>query len=114
MTALRDIWPYLVLIVIGFMPNEVWRMLGLVLSRGIDDDSEIIIWVRTVATAILTGVVGKLIMTAPGSLGTVPMWVRLTAAAVGMAAYFLLRQSVLAAVMTGTVAIAGGMALFGQ
>ena len=41
-------------------------MLGIVASRGIDEGSELIIWVRAVATAILTGVVSKIVVFAPG------------------------------------------------
>ena len=113
MSSLGDFAPYLMLILVGFLPNEVWRMIGLVLARGIDEDSEIIVWVRAVATAIMTGVVGKLVVFAPGALGAVPMWVRIGAVSLGMLAYFLRRGSVLAAVTTGTAAIALGMLLFG-
>jgi hypothetical protein len=113
MNALAEFSPYLVLIVVGFLPNEVWRMVGLVVSHGIDEGSEIIVRVRAVATAILTGVVGKLVIFAPGSLGAVPMWVRLGAVVVGMLMFFALGRSVLAAVTTGTVAIALGMLLVG-
>lgn len=114
MSALGDLAPYLVLVLVGFLPNEVWRMIGLVLSHGVDDESEIIVWVRAVATAILTGVVGKLVVFAPGSLGAVPLWVRLAALALGMLAYFLVRRSVFAAVIAGTVAVAIGMLIFGR
>src|SRR5260370_24905058 len=62
MSLLGDWWPYLLLILAGFLPNEVWRMLGVVASRGIDEGSELLIWVRAVATAILTGVVSKIVV----------------------------------------------------
>jgi branched-subunit amino acid transport protein len=113
MNALVDLSPYALLILVGFLPNEVWRMLGLVLSRGIEEDSEIIVWVRAVATAIMTGVVGKLILFAPGALAQVPLWVRIGAAALALAAFMLLRKSVMAAVIVGPCAIALGMLLFG-
>jgi hypothetical protein len=114
MSAFADLAPYVLLILVGFLPNEVWRMLGVVLARGIEEDSEIIVWVRAVATAIMTGVVGKLVVFAPGALAQVPLWVRLAAGALGMLAFFLLRNSVLAAVAVGTGAIALGMVLFGS
>jgi Branched-chain amino acid transport protein (AzlD) len=107
--VLRDGWPYLLLIVVGFLPNEVWRMLGLVAARGIDENSELIIWVRAVATATLTGVVSKIIVFAPGALGTAPLWVRLGAAALGVAAFFLMRRSVLAGLVAGVLAMLTGM-----
>ena len=48
-------------------------MLGIVASRGIDEGSELIIWVRAVATAILTGIISKIVVFAPGALGGVPL-----------------------------------------
>jgi len=109
MSLLSDRWPYLVLILAGFLPNEVWRMLGVVASRGINEESELIIWVRAVATAILTGVVSKIVVFAPGALGSVPLAVRLAAAAAGMAAFFLMRRSMFAGVVTGMLAVLTGM-----
>ena len=108
-TPVGDWWPYLLLILAGFLPNEVWRMLGIVASRGIDEGSELIIWVRAVATAILTGVVSKIVVFAPGALGTVPLGVRLAAAAAGMAAFFVMKRSVFAGVVTGMLAVLAGM-----
>jgi hypothetical protein len=109
MNVVGELWPYLILILAGFLPNEVWRMLGIVASSGVDEGSELIIWVRAVATAILTGVVSKIVVFAPGALGGVPLTVRLAAAAAGMAAFFLLRRSVFAGVVTGTLAVLVGV-----
>lgn len=106
---LTDWWPWLLLIVVGFLPNEMWRMLGMVASRGIDEESELIIWVRAVATATLTGVVSKIVVFAPGALATVPLAVRLCAVAAGLAAFFVMRQSVFAALATGVAAILVGI-----
>ena len=108
-----ELWPYLVLILAGFLPNEVWRLLGVVASRGIDEGSELITWVRAVATAILTGVVGKLVIFAPGALAGVPLGVRLGAIALGTAAFMLSGRSVFAGVATATAAIVAGMLAFG-
>ena len=38
-----ELSPYLVLILVGFLPNEIWRALGLVLARGLNEDSEIVV-----------------------------------------------------------------------
>jgi hypothetical protein len=109
MSFLSDWWPYLFLVAVGFLPNEVWRMLGIVASRGIDENSELIIWVRAVATATLTGVVSKIVVFAPGALGTVPLWVRLVAVAAGIAAFFIMRRSVFASLATAVLAMLAGI-----
>ena len=109
MSAVSELWPYLVLILVGYLPNEFWRVLGLVLVRGLNEDSEVVVWSRAVATAILAGVVAKLIVFASGSLATIPLGVRMTAVAVGFAAFLLIRRSPLAGVLAGeAVLLMGG------
>jgi hypothetical protein len=116
MSALGDLSPlapYAMLILVGFLPNEIWRMLGVVLARGLDENSQIIVLARAVATAILTGVVGKLVIFAPGALADVPLTVRLGATALGLAAFVLARRSVLAGVVVATLAMMAGVLVFG-
>jgi hypothetical protein len=113
MSAIAELWPYVLLILVGFLPNEAWRMLGIVLARGLDEDSQIIVFARAVATAILTGVVGKLVVFAPGALASVSLGVRLGAIALGTAAFWLTGRSVFAGVATATVAIMAGVLVFG-
>jgi Branched-chain amino acid transport protein (AzlD) len=98
---MSELAPYLVLILVGVLPNEVWRMLGLVLARGLDENSQIVLWSRAVATAILAGVIAKLILFAPGDLAAIPLWVRIGAAMCGFAAYLAIKRSVFAGVATG-------------
>ncbi len=104
--------PYLALILAGFLPTEVWRMLGLLISRGIDEGSEILIWVRAVATAILAGVAAQLILSSSGALAAIPLPVRIGSALVGFFAYLLIRRSVFAGVLAGEVALIAGAVAF--
>ena len=96
-----QLWPYFALIVAGFLPNELWRVLGLVMARGLDEDSELVILARLVATAIIAGVIAKLVLFPPGALATIPLAVRLGAVACGCMAFALRRQSVFAGVAVG-------------
>jgi hypothetical protein len=108
MSSLSGLAPYLVLIAAGFLPNEIWRMLGIVAAHGLDESSELVVWVRAVATALLAGVVAKVILFPPGGLADVPLAIRLSAMAAGLAAFLLVRRSVLAGVLAGeTVLILG-------
>ncbi len=59
----------LVLLFAGFLPNEVWRMLGLWFGGGVDEGSELLVWVRAVATAILAGVIAQILVYPPGRAG---------------------------------------------
>jgi hypothetical protein len=113
MTALPGEYAaYLALILVGFLPNEVWRWLGVVFARGLDEGSEIVVWVRAVATAILAGVIAKLTIFAPGVLATVPTSVRLAAVAAGFLAFVTIRRSVFAGVIVGEAALIAGALLF--
>ena len=51
-----------VLFIAGVIPNQIWRMLGLWLGSGIDEGSELLVWVRAVATAILAGVIAQIVV----------------------------------------------------
>ena len=74
----------------------------------IGEDSELILWVRAVATAILAGVVAKLVIFAPRALAAVPLWRRDRGYAAGVGAFAMFRQSVFAGVATGVLALVLG------
>jgi hypothetical protein len=105
--------PYLALLLLGFLPSEVWRWLGLVLGHGLDEDSEIILWVRAVATALVAGVVARIVLIPPGALAAVPLWVRLAALGCGFLAFCLVRRSAFAGVLVGEIVLIAGAVTFG-
>jgi branched-subunit amino acid transport protein len=92
----------------GFLSNEVWRLLGLVVGGGIDESSDLLVWVRAVAAAILAGVIAQILITPPGALATVPDLVRYGAAVVGFAVYLAAQRSVFAGVVAGEIVILAG------
>jgi hypothetical protein len=111
MSWAEGLWPYVVLLLVGFLPNEVWRLLGVAFARGLDEGSEIIVWVRAVATAVLAGVIARLTILAPGALATVPLSVRLGAIVIGFAAFLAVRRSAFVGVAAGLAALVLGASL---
>ncbi len=103
-----DLGPYLALVLVGFLPNEIWRILGIVIARGLDEGSELLVWVRAVATAVLAGIIAQLILTPPGALGSVALVVRVTAVVIGFVAFLLARRSVFIGVLAGEFALVVG------
>lgn len=97
--------PYLALVVAGFLPSEVWRWLAVLLARSLDEESEIVVWVRAVATAILAGVIAKLTLFPPGALADVPLAVRLGSVALGLVVFLVARRSVVAGIVAGEGAL---------
>ena len=98
----------LVLVVAGFLPNEVWRMLGLWFGSGVDEGSELLVWVRAVATAILAGVIAQILVLPPGALASVPDWLRYGAVAAGFAVFMVTRRSIFAGVVGGEAVMLAG------
>jgi hypothetical protein len=99
------LWPYVLLILVGFLPSEIWRVLGVVLSRGLDERSEVIVWVRAVATTLLAGVVAKLLISPAGALTAVPLAGRFASLSIGLVAFFVLKRSVIAGILAGEAAL---------
>jgi branched-subunit amino acid transport protein len=102
-------WHALVILLIaGVFPNLVWRMLGLWVGSGIDEGSELLVWVRAVATAVLAGVIAQIVVQPPGALASIPDWLRYAALAGGCAAFLATRRSIVAGVVTGEILMLAG------
>lgn len=105
---------YLLLaVVLSFVGNDLWRVLGVVLSARLDEDSGLFAWVRMVATALVAGLVAKLILAPAGGLALAPLWLRLAAVGCGLAAYGLSRRSLTLGVAVGEAALIAGVAALG-
>ncbi len=107
-----ELYAYVLLVLVGFLPNEVWRVLGLVAAHGVDEDTELFMWARAVATAVLAGVIAKIVLFPPGALTSVPLIVRLCAIACGLVAFLLVRRSVFAGVAAGEVVLTLGALVY--
>lgn len=101
-------WPYLALVLFAVLPTEIWRWLAVAFARRLDDSSPWLEWVRLVATALLAGVVAKLVLAAPGALAGVPLAVRLAALATAVAVVLLDRRKVMLAVILGEAVLIAG------
>jgi len=101
----HGLWPWVVLICFGFLPSEFWRLISVFLARGLDESSPWLVWVRAVATALLAGVVAKLLLSPNGALAALPLWGRVGPLVIGMVAFFVFRRSVFAAIIVGQAAI---------
>jgi hypothetical protein len=112
MTMSADLWPYLLLLLVGFLPNEIWRWLGIVLARGLDESAPVVVWVRAVATAVLGGVIARIVLVPPGALASIPTPVRLAALALGFVGFLIVRRSPFAGIAIGEAALLLGAVLF--
>ncbi|WP_420102498.1 AzlD domain-containing protein [Bosea sp. (in: a-proteobacteria)] len=106
------LWPYLALLLFAALPTEIWRWLAVVFARGLDPDSPLLDWVRAVATALLAGIVAKLVVSPPGVLAAAPLAVRIAALAASVAVMALSRRRMMLAVLAGEAVVIAGVWLF--
>lgn len=95
------------------LPTEIWRWLGTAIGRGIDADSEILQWVRAVATGVIAAFVSHVIFIPAGALAHAPLWLRLMAVGIGVLAYAVGRRLVFVGVGAGALTVIAGLALVG-
>ena len=111
-SVLRDFigdWHALVMLILaGAIPNQIWRMLGVWLGGGLNEGSDLLMWVKAVATAILAGVIAQILVEPPGALASVPAALRYGALIAGFAAFLLTQRSILAGVVCGEVVMLAG------
>jgi hypothetical protein len=100
--------PYLLVIVAGYLPTDIWRWLAVIFARRLDEDSEWMIFVRAVANALVAGVIARLVLFPTGDLVSIPLAIRVGAVAGGFLVYFLARRSNLAGVLAGEAIMIAG------
>ena len=93
--------PYLTILLAGFLPNEAFRLMAVLLARRVDPDSKVFTWVKIVATTLLAAVVSRLIYAPAASLAVVPAWVRVLGIVVGVASFYALRCSLILGILVG-------------
>ncbi|WP_093810884.1 AzlD domain-containing protein [Stappia sp. ES.058] len=106
-------WPYAMIVVAGWLATDVWRWLGVLFSGRLREDSEVLVFIRSVATALVAGVISKLILFPTGALESAPVLLRLAAAASGFAAFLLFGQRVIVGVLAAEMVLIGGWLVLG-
>jgi hypothetical protein len=112
MSGLPGVWNtwggYLPFFVAGFLACEPWRWGGAMIGRDLDPNGQVFIWVRAVSSAIVAGLVTRLVAFPTGALATISAPTRFGAAAIGIGAFFLLGRKLGVGVVAGTLALIAG------
>jgi hypothetical protein len=107
-----DLWLYVLVILAGYLPTDVWRWAAVLFARNLDEDSEIMIFVRAVATALVAGIITRLVLVPTGDLVAVPLIVRIGALAAGFLVFFLARRSLFVGILAGEAVMIAGAYFF--
>jgi hypothetical protein len=106
-------WPYLFILLAGWLATDAWRFLGVYLGGRIAEDSELLVAVRALATALVAAVIGNLIVFPSGALAAVALELRLLAVAAGFFAYILAGGRVLVGILVAESALLAGLRFTG-
>ena len=107
------IWPYVFIAIAGWIATDIWRWLGVLAGNRIDENSELLNWVRAVATALVAAVIVKLILYPTGALESSPLWLRLGSVGAGAAVFFASGQRQIFGIAAAIGFLAAGLALLG-
>jgi len=103
-------WPFLFILVAGWLATDSWRFLGVYFGGRISEKSDILVLVRTIATALVAAVIGNFIFFPSGALAATPLALRIGAAAAGFGAYYmLLGRHVLVGIVAAEIVLFAGM-----
>lgn len=111
-TLIETLWPYVFIAIAGWLATDIWRWLGVLLGNRIAEDSVWLIWVRSVATALVAAVVARLILFPTGVLETTPVALRVAAVIIGFLVFLISHQKILAGIVTAEAVLIGGILLF--
>lgn len=102
-------WPYLFILIAGWLATDAWRYLGVYLGGRISDDSEALVLVRAVATALVAAVIGNLVVFPAGPLADSALLLRLGAMVAGFAAYLAGGKRVLVGIVVTEAVLGFGL-----
>lgn len=103
------VWPFVFILLAGWLATDIWRFLGVFLGGRIDADSEVLVLVRAVATALVAAVIANLVLYPAGALADISIALRVGAILAGFAAYLALGRRVIVAIVVAEAVLVGGM-----
>jgi hypothetical protein len=102
-------WPFLFILVGGWLATDAWRFLGVYLGGRVSDDSAALVLVRAIATALVAAVIGNLIIFPTGDLAATSVWLRIGSAAAGFIAYLAARKTVIVGILVAEAVLLTGL-----
>lgn len=104
-------WPYLFILIAGWLATDSWRFLGVYLGGKMSEDSDILVFVRCVATGLVAAVIANLVVFPGGALAESPVLLRIGAAAAGFAAYLLTGKRMIVGIIGAEAVLLAGLYL---
>jgi hypothetical protein len=96
---------FLYILIAVVAANAVWRLGGLALSSGLSEEGPVIAWVKSVSTALVAGLVARIVTFPPGALAEISTPVRIGAFALGIAVYYAARRHMGLGILAATLSL---------
>ncbi len=112
MTA-QEIGVFAFILIAGTLGTDIWRWLGVFGGKQLSEESEALIWVRSVATALVAGVIASQVLYPGGVLAGTPITLRIGAAVAGFAVFLALRKNMVAGIAVALAVLAVGLHFLG-
>lgn len=106
-----DWWPFVFILLAGWLPTDLWRYLGVLTAGRLDENSRLAILTRAVATSMVAAVIAQLVLFPAGSLAAIPTAARIGAVGAGFVAYLWLGRRVIAAIIVAEAVLLGAAVL---
>jgi branched-subunit amino acid transport protein len=87
------LWIIACMVPAGMAVTYVWRLLGVMAVAHIDPESDLLLWVRAVSTALVAALVMRIVIAPSGVLADIGLVSRLAAIAVGIGVFYVTRRS---------------------
>ena len=102
-------WPFLFILIAGWLATDAWRFLGVYLGGRLSEESDLLVLVRTIATALVAAVIGNLVVFPSGALAATSVALRLTAVGSGFAAYLASGKRIIVGIVIAELVLIVGL-----
>ncbi len=107
-------WPFVFITLAGVVPTNMWRWIGVVVVGRLDESSEWLVLVRFVASSLVAAVIAQFVFFPSGALAAAPLWLRLSAVAVGFISFLGFGRRIIVGVIVAETVLLSGMSLFAK
>jgi hypothetical protein len=109
----HEVGVFLFIFVAGTLGTDIWRWIGVFSGSRLSEESEALVWVKSVATALVAGVIASQVLYPGGVLATAPVSLRIGAAVFGFAVFLAARKNLAIGIIAAMAALATGLYFIG-
>ena len=114
MPDMASLWPFVFILLAGWLVTDMWRWLGVLVGNRLSEGSTLLILVRSVATALVAAVIAQLTIYPSGVLAETPVALRLSAFVAGFLAYLAMGKRMLVGIITAEIILVSGLLFLHQ